>query len=56
MDICTEFQQRRKLRKTQMEMLQIKTMEEIKNASNQLFSRLNTTKARGKKSELKNVS
>ena len=42
-------------RKTQMEMLQIKIMEEIKNASAQLF-RFNTTKPRGKKSEFKDES
>lgn len=38
-------------RKTQMEMLQIRIMEEIKNASNQLFSRFNTTEPRKKKEE-----
>lgn len=42
-------------RKTQMEMLQIKIMEEIKNASAQLF-RFNTAKPREKKSEFKDES
>ena len=42
-------------RKTQMEMLQIKIMEEIKNASAQLF-RFNTPKPREKKSEFKDES